>query len=83
MLQCLIGRHPTNYNQIELAEGIRASGSGVAARADLLAALDRMLSPVPELRPNPAKLSQGFQSLRQTMQAEFDKGSRSSARVEE
>jgi serine/threonine protein kinase len=76
MLQCLLGRHPTNCNQTELAEGIRASGSGVAARADLLFALDRMLSPLPESRPNPAKLSQGFQSLRQTMQAEFAKGAR-------
>jgi serine/threonine protein kinase len=76
MLQCLLGRHPTNCNQTELAEGIRASGSGVAARADLLSALDRMLSPLPESRPNPAKLSQGFQSLRQTMQAEFARGAR-------
>jgi eukaryotic-like serine/threonine-protein kinase len=83
MLQCLIGRHPTNYNQTELAEGIQASGSGVAARADLLAALDRMLSPVPELRPNPAKLSQGFQTLRRTIQAEFDKGARASTNAEE
>ncbi len=83
MLQCLIGRHPTNYNQIELAEGIKASGIGVAARADLLAALDRMLSPVPELRPTPVKLSQSFQSLRQTMQAEFVKGARASKTSDE
>lgn len=76
MLQCLLGRHPTNYDQTELAEGIKASGSGVAARADLLSALDRMLSPLPELRPNPAKLSHGFQTLRQTIQAEFAKGAR-------
>jgi eukaryotic-like serine/threonine-protein kinase len=83
MLQCLLGRHPTNFDQVELAEGIRASGSGVAARADLLSALDKMLSPVPESRPNPAKLSHGFQSLRQTMQAEFAKGARAPMKAED
>jgi len=83
MLQCLLGRHPTNYDQAELADGIRASGSGVATRADLLSALDRMLSPVPELRPNPAKLSHDFQSLRQTMQAEFAKGARTPMKAED
>jgi serine/threonine protein kinase len=74
MLQCLMGRHPTNYEQSELAEGIKATGCGVAASADLLSALDKMLSPVPENRPNPAKLSHGFQILREAMQAKFAKG---------
>ena len=71
MLQCLLGRHPTNYSQTALAEGIRASDCRVAANVGLLSALDRMLSPAPALRPNPAQLSQRFQSLRQNMQEEF------------
>ncbi|MFZ0705369.1 MAG: serine/threonine-protein kinase [Candidatus Korobacteraceae bacterium] len=76
MLQCLLGRHPTNYSQTALADGIRASRSRVAANVGLLFALDKMLSPAPALRPNPAQLSQRFQSLRQSMQAEFAKGAR-------
>jgi serine/threonine protein kinase len=83
MLQCLLWRHPTNYDQAELADGIRAGRSGIAARANLLSALDRMLSPVPELRPNPATLSHDFQGLRQTMQAEFAKGARTSMKAED
>jgi len=76
MLECLLGRHPTNRDQNALADGIRASGGKVAANVGLLGALDKMLSPTPALRPNPAQLSQRFESLRQTMQAEFAKGAR-------
>jgi serine/threonine protein kinase len=83
MLQCLLGRHPTNYDQTELAAGVRASANGVAAHADLLSVLDKMLSPLPELRPNPAKLSHDFQSLRQTMQAAFAKGARAPMKTED
>jgi serine/threonine protein kinase len=71
MLQCLLGRHPTNYDQNVLADGIRASDGRLAASVSLLSALDRMLSPRPALRPNPAELKRRFQSLRQTMEAEF------------
>ena len=76
MLQCLLGRHPTNYDQVALTEGIRASKCRLAASVGLLCALDMMLSPLPTFRPNPAELSQRFQSLRQTIQAEFAKGAR-------
>ncbi len=76
MLQCLLGRHPTNYDQVALLDGIRASGGRLAANVGLLCALDMMLSPLPTFRPNPAELSHRFQSLRQTMQAEFVKGAR-------
>ena len=71
MLQCLLGRHPTNYDQAALADGVRASGGALAASVDLLSALDRMLSPIPESRLNPAELSRRFQNLRQTMQGKF------------
>jgi len=69
MLQCLLGRHPTDYDQSALAEGIRASGGKLAASAGLLSALDRMLSPRPTSRPNPTELSRHFQKLQQTMEA--------------
>jgi eukaryotic-like serine/threonine-protein kinase len=76
MLQCLLGQHPTNYDQVALLDGIRASGGRLAANVGLLCALDMMLSPLPTFRPNPAELSHRFQSLRQTMQAEFAEGAR-------
>jgi serine/threonine protein kinase len=43
MLQCLLGRHPTDYDQAALLDGIRASGSRLAANVGLLCALDTML----------------------------------------
>jgi len=76
LLQCLLGRHPTDYDQAALADGLRASGGRLAASEGLLSTLDSMLSPVPASRPNPADLSHRFQSLRQTMQAAFYKGDR-------
>lgn len=72
MTQCLLGRHPTGYDQGALADGIRVSESKVAASVNLLATLDKMLSPIPTVRPNPADLSRRFQSLRQTIQATFE-----------
>jgi eukaryotic-like serine/threonine-protein kinase len=66
MLQCLLGRHPTDYDQTALAAGIRASGSRLTASAGLLSALDRMLSVRSPSRPNPAELSRHFQRLLQT-----------------
>jgi eukaryotic-like serine/threonine-protein kinase len=70
MLQCLLGRHPTDYDQGALADGVRASGGKLAANAGLIAALDKMLSPRPTLRPNPAELSRRLRTLRQAMDAE-------------
>ncbi len=76
MLQCLLGRHPTNYDQAALLDGIRASGGRLAAKVGLLCALDMMLSPLPTFRPNPAELTRRFQSLRQAMLAEYAEGAR-------
>jgi len=83
MLQCLLGRHPTNYDQGALGDGIRASGGRLAANIGLLYALDKMLSPLPAFRPNPRELSHRFQSLRQTMQAEFAKGARAPMKAQD
>jgi serine/threonine protein kinase len=76
MLQCLLGRHPTGYDQSALADGIQASGGRLGVSIGLLCALDKMLSARPTLRPNPAELSRRFQSLLQTRQAAFDTGAR-------
>ncbi|MGA2902241.1 MAG: serine/threonine-protein kinase [Candidatus Korobacteraceae bacterium] len=76
MLQCLLGRHPTDCDQTALVDGLQASGSRLAANAGLLCALDRMLLALPAFRPNPADLSHRFQGLRQMLQAEFAKGGR-------
>src|ERR1019366_1427773 len=83
MLQCLLGRHPTDVDQTAITDGIRASGGRVAASVGLLCALDTMLSPLPAFRPNPAELSHRFQSLRQTMQAEFAKGARAPQKAQD
>ena len=83
MLQCLMGRHPTDYDQSALADGIRASGGRLAASVGLLCILDRMLSARPTSRPNPAELSRRFQSLWQTMQAGFAMGARAPMQAQE
>ena len=83
MLQCLLGRHPTNYHQTALADGVQTSGCRIPASGDLLSALDTMLSPVPVVRPNPAELSHHFQVLRQTMRAEFAKGARAPLKAQD
>ena len=69
MLECLLGRHPTDGDQTAITDGIRASGGRFAASVGLLCTLDMMLAPLPTFRPNPAELSKRFQSMRQTMQA--------------
>ena len=74
LLQCLLGRHPSDYDQATLADGIQASGSKLAASAGLVEMLDKMLSPLPASRPNPAELTRRFQALLQTMQAKFAGG---------
>jgi serine/threonine-protein kinase len=76
MLQCLLGRHPTGYDQSVLSDGIQASGGRLGVSAGLLCALDKMLSAHPTFRPNPAELSRRFQSLLQTKQAAFAIGAR-------
>ena len=67
MLQALLGRHPTDYSQNVLSEGLRASETKLAASAPLLGELDRMLSARPTARPQPAELSLRFQRLYERM----------------
>jgi len=74
MLQCLMGRHPTDYHQSGLLEGLRASGGRLAVNVNLLGRLDKMLSGRPTFRPNPAELSRYFQTLLQKMEADFARG---------
>jgi serine/threonine protein kinase len=67
MLECLLGWHPTGYDQNALADGIQASGRRIGARLALLCTLDKMLSARSTFRPNPAELSRRFHSLRQSI----------------
>ena len=71
MLQCLIGRHPTEYDQNALAEGLRASSVRLPISVGLVCSLDKMLSARPTFRPSPAGLSSYFQRLQETMEAQF------------
>ena len=76
MLQALLGRHPTDYHQSALSEGIRASGGNLAVSYGLLCALDQMLSARPSFRPTPAELGSRFQRLQEMMDEEYAKNSR-------
>ena len=76
MLECLLGRHPTNHNQTALADGIQASGLA-SANIGLLYTLDKMLSARPSFRPTPAGLSDHFRKLLEKSEAEFARGVRS------
>lgn len=71
MLQCLLGRHPTDYHQSEMVDGLRASGGRLAASANMLRVLDRMLSANPSARPDPATLSGQFQRQLERLQEEL------------
>jgi len=83
MMQCLLGWHPTAYDQNALADGIQASRGKVPASSGLLLALDRMLSPRPALRPNPAELSRRFQGLRQMMRTEYGTDTRAAVKAQD
>ena len=83
MLQCLIGRHPTNYDQAALTDGFQASGGRVAANVSLLYTLDKMLSARPTFRPTPAGLSEHFRKLLQRMEEDSASGVRVHAEVQE
>jgi hypothetical protein len=71
MLQCLIGRHPTEYDQRALSEGLRASSVRMPVSVGLVSALDKMLSARPTFRPSPAGLSSYFDRLQQSMEADI------------
>lgn len=81
MLQSLLGRHPTDYHQSGLVDGIRASGSGLAASVGLLCMLDKMLSGRPSFRPIPAELSGTFKRLEQKWEEEFAMSARKPQRA--
>lgn len=70
MLQSLLGRHPTHYQQLELSNGIRASGGRTAATTGFLCALDKMLVERPGFRQNPADLSKYLRRLQEQMEAD-------------
>jgi|SRR5579863_4982258 len=74
MLEALMGRHPTNYDQAALAEGIRASGGKLAVSIPLLCTLDKMLSERPGFRPMPNELSGQLQRMLQKIQSEYAQG---------
>ncbi|HEY1732070.1 MAG TPA: serine/threonine-protein kinase [Terriglobales bacterium] len=78
LLQSLIGRHPTDYHQSQLAHGFRASDVRFGASTALLSTLDKMLSERPGFRPMPAALSSYLQRLQDKMEAEFALGGRTS-----
>ncbi len=75
LLQCLLGRHPTDYHQSVLEEGIRASRA-VAGSVGLVYMLDKMLTVRPPFRPIPAQLSTYFQRLQEKMESELAMGAR-------
>ena len=70
MLQSLLGRHPTDYDQTALKDGIRASGR-LAVSTGLICMLDKMLSARPAFRPSPTALSDFFQKLQQRTEDEL------------
>jgi serine/threonine protein kinase len=76
LMQCLLGRHPTDYHQTPLAEGFRASGGKLAVSVGLMGRLDKMLSANPSFRPNPAELSRYFQMLDHQLETDFAMGPR-------
>ncbi len=83
MLQALLGRHPTDYSQNALLDGIRASDTRLAVSAGLLSELDRMLSVRPTVRPEPTELSRRFQRMYQSMEGIFAMTSHVRSEVEE
>ena len=76
MLQCLLGYHPTNYDQSALADGLRVSTGILTVSDGMLSALARMLSARPSFRPTPAGLSGYFQNLLENIEAELAMGAR-------
>lgn len=82
MVEALLGRHPTDYHQSPLEEGIRASGGRVAAGIGLVCMLDKMLSARPIFRPIPAQLSTYFQKLLQRMEEESASADRAAVSTE-
>jgi serine/threonine protein kinase len=83
MLQSLVGRHPTDYHQGPLADGIRASGSKLAVSYGLLCALDQMLSVRVSFRPTPAELSSRFQRLLEILEEEYARNARTPHKAED
>jgi eukaryotic-like serine/threonine-protein kinase len=71
LLECLLGRHPTDHHQTAIEEGILASRYKIPVSTGLLCTLDKMLSVKPVFRPTPIGLSASFERMRQVMEAEL------------
>jgi eukaryotic-like serine/threonine-protein kinase len=82
MLECLMGRHPTDNNQIPLEEGIRASQYKIAASTGLLCTLEKMLTLRPSFRPTPAGLGSYFQRQLRQMEEDFAVSARVAPKAE-
>ncbi len=83
MLQSLMGRHPTDYHQGPLADGIRASGRTLTVSYGLLCALDQMLSVRVPFRPTPGELSSRFRRLLEILEEEYARNARSPQKPED
>lgn len=76
MLQCLLGRHPTDYHQTALAEGIRASDCKLTVSYGLVCLLDEMLTARPAFRPTPHELNSRLERLQEMLKEEYAKSAR-------
>ncbi len=73
MLESLQGRHPTNFDQVAMANGIKAGAYRLDISSGLLSVLDKMLLATPRLRGSVSKLSGYFELLYQRMEEKFPK----------
>ncbi len=74
LLESLQGWHPTNGDQMALANGIQASGRRLDVSNALLAVLDRMLVLTPRNRGRLSKLSSYFQMMQQENEEQYARG---------
>ena len=71
LLECLLGRHPTNGDQGALADGIQVSDLRLDVSSAFFAVLEKMLLPIPRERGRIAKLSRYFQMLQESHEEKF------------
>jgi len=82
MLEALQGRHPTNFDQRALTNGIQAGGRGLDVSTGLLSVLDQMLLATPRARGKLVKLSGYFLQLQEKLEAEFARGTYSPGKAQ-
>ena len=73
LVECLMGRHPTNGDQRALAEGISASRLRLDVSSALLGVLDKMLVSTPRDRGRLSKLSGYFQMMQQSYEEKYSR----------